>query len=506
MAFINEEIVLNYYIEQLDKDNIVFLKNRVHYKEKIKKQIEEMKKAEGIHDKIESAKVLWKSLFDASMSFIDSDKRGYDTIFKYFDKYVNFEELIFASDSFYRDHTLHSLWVYFLGEYIYRKQEFSNLFDHKDLMLKEFLNIRNDIKEINSWGFFDDIEKKYDDIMEYIENEEAVRCVSALCHDLGYPIKKIEKISESIMDMLPYFSIKRAEEFSFSYSVLEQIHIQSFIEFLSFSISFSNLDEYDEKIFELIETKCDGMNICGIKKDRVKALNEENLYRLKKALTLGVSVEKNLSKYWSYARNFEEYAHGIMSAFLLSKNIRAFENINVWVDKDKDYLKDIKFSDIVSKQEILKAITEHTNDSFRITKISSYVEMLVLIDEIEEFSRISRANKNREFVDDYCKTQISSDGEWFNIDFTFNNTANFINPEISFIHRSKRFLMLFDIKNLDKNIKIRMRCIVKRKDESIYTLEIGKNYAKIMVNDKKVNIPEYLKSEQFYTSEEYSFI
>ena len=37
-------------------------------------------------------------------------------------KLSDVEELIFASDSFYRDHTLHCIWVYFLGEYLKRRK------------------------------------------------------------------------------------------------------------------------------------------------------------------------------------------------------------------------------------------------------------------------------------------------------------------------------------------------------------------------------------------------
>ncbi|MHA1211837.1 MAG: hypothetical protein ACTSSH_05180, partial [Candidatus Heimdallarchaeota archaeon] len=44
-------------------------------------------------------------------------------LFKYFKEFVEFEELIFASDSFYRDHTLHCLWVYFLGEYLFNNDK-----------------------------------------------------------------------------------------------------------------------------------------------------------------------------------------------------------------------------------------------------------------------------------------------------------------------------------------------------------------------------------------------
>lgn len=90
-----------------------------------------------MHNRIEIAKNIWKLLFEGAMSYIDPDKRGYDDIFAYFDEYVNFEELIFASDSFYRDHTLHCIWVYFLGEYIKKND------DYKDVLINEFKQVQN---------------------------------------------------------------------------------------------------------------------------------------------------------------------------------------------------------------------------------------------------------------------------------------------------------------------------------------------------------------------------
>lgn len=44
-----------------------------------------------MHNRIEIAKNLWKLLFEAAMSYIDPDKRGYDDTFAYFHEYVNFE-------------------------------------------------------------------------------------------------------------------------------------------------------------------------------------------------------------------------------------------------------------------------------------------------------------------------------------------------------------------------------------------------------------------------------
>ena len=119
---------MDYYLKLMEKDKIQFLVGKPEAKKCIVEGIEELKKSEDLHSKILSAKKLWKILFEVSMSYIDPDKKGYDVLFEYFDDFVEFEELIFASDKFYRDHTLHSLWVYFLGEYLYNNKEFKIYF------------------------------------------------------------------------------------------------------------------------------------------------------------------------------------------------------------------------------------------------------------------------------------------------------------------------------------------------------------------------------------------
>ena len=126
--FVNEKTVMQFYLEQIDADHITFLKEKAELKTKIRAYVEQLLHEDKMNNKISIACNLWKALFEAAMTSINPDKSGYDKLFKYFDAYVEFEELIFASDSFYRDHTLHCIWVYFLGEYLKRKEEFHDLF------------------------------------------------------------------------------------------------------------------------------------------------------------------------------------------------------------------------------------------------------------------------------------------------------------------------------------------------------------------------------------------
>ncbi|MGH4123268.1 MAG: hypothetical protein ACREV6_10125 [Clostridium sp.] len=507
MDYINENVVLCFYLEQIEKNNIVFLDGREEFKERIKENIVKLRDAEDMHDKIQTAKNLWKSLFTASMSYIDSDMRGYDKLFTYFDEYVNFEELIFASDSFYRDHTLHCLWVYFLGEYLTKNEEFSPLFNKLDLQSNSIANLVSVIENSS----IADILKKFTDFGHAVDAskcKDSIWCVTALTHDLGYPIKKIYKINNCIGKVLPYFSLENYNEFNFNYSPTQQHFVENFIKLMTMNISFSNdntgkkLEELTVRIFDIDKNG----SMLGLNETEIKNLTNGEREILKDSLKFKCVIKENLTKRLQFFNDFEQYQHGIMSAFLLMKTVKSFSNINFnYTDNLNLELKELDVKALETKMQILSAISDHTNEAKQIKGIDEVSDMLILIDELEEFSRISRANMNRQFIREFCKSDIYFKDGVINIDFIFDNeNIKNLDPEKAFKGRCKRFLSIFNINKLDEDLKIKLRCIGKLSyDNNVYSLEIAKKYANITINDVEQDIPKYLKSNEFYTKAMY---
>lgn len=521
MGIVNEKIVMDFYVEQMKLDNIMFLKGRNLYKEKIEKEIIALENAQNMNESIQYAKNLWKLLFESAMSYIDSDKRGYDELFSYFDEYVDFEELIFASDSFYRDHTLHCLWVYFLGEYLKRHDDFKNTFND---VLIEAKSMIYSLKYIFEKSKHTDITNKVaDSIEKFAENlnsYESIRCIAALTHDLGYPIKKISKINKCVKKVLPFFSIRNYDEFNFNYSDIQQNFISDFLEIITTDVSpiilgdFENSAEREiyNRIFKLDIEKAKANNGKNIEKwfmvddDEIDRLNKEELDILKSICDVRVRIYTDISEHARFSNDLEQYEHGIMSAFLLMKTLSAFNTTAIVYKNHKDF--DRNFSNnnrIFAITEILRAISNHTSQNFKISCVEDFSEFLILVDELEEFSRVSRANQNRQYISEFCKTDIYMKDDWFCVDFIFDNDeVEGIDPEKAFKGRCKRFLNLFDIAEMDNNVKIRLRCIgMVSENENTYCLEIANKYVNITVNDGEKNIPEYLKSRTFYTKEEY---
>lgn len=514
--FVNEKIVMQFYLEEMAADRIAFLKEKPELKLQIRTLIEQLLNEDKMNNKISIACKLWKALFEAAMTDINPDKSGYDKLFKYFDAYVEFEELIFASDSFYRDHTLHCIWVYFLGEYLRRREEFDDLF----IDMETTPNTVHALSELFKHGkFFDsayskDLEKFKDTesmLQSQFAKNESVRCISALTHDLGYPLKKIEKINKSIKKILPFFSINNFTDFSFEYGNIQQEFAKNFIDFISrnYEVVFGLSEHPDErlpKIFGRIMM----INKNGVPYDvdhkALAELTEEEKTIILSSTYYSQSFPAPVSKQLGYWNDFEEYRHGIMSAFLLCKNVRAFQSIDYNAIKDDFRYKDSEdLAQIMAVQSILASITDHTSEQFRISSLEAD-SYLTFVDEIEEFSRISRASQNREYVEEFCDTALYMEDGWLNIIFEFNNTnLDNLDPEHSFKGRCKRFLTLFDVRNLSPNLKLRVRCIGKLPtNQNTYCLEIARKHADIMINGESQNIPKYLKANQFYTKEEYA--
>ncbi len=504
--FVNENIVMQFYLEEMGKDSIVFLKGKEEAKKRIKNSIEALMAEEKMNYKIQIACNLWKQLFEAAMSYISPEKEGYDKLFKYFDAYVEFEELIFASDSFYRDHTLHCIWVYFLGEYIHRKEEFQELFVESESQLHimdAMMEVSKRLEDVDT----DMLEHSLDVMKKVLKNDEAARCVAALTHDLGYPLKKIEKINKGIKKVLPYFAINNFEDFNFEYENVQQEFISQFIDFISreYQLNFV-VDEKSADVFNKLFKIDEFGGVRGVDREKVKQLTEEECKVIAETYKFEANFDVSVSSRFTFFSDFEEYRHGIMSAFLLCKNLRAFQHIEYDMKAGK-LIKSRIIPDerILTLNLILATITAHTNDAFKISSVE-IGSFLTFVDELEEFSRISRASQNREYVEEFCDTALYMKDGWLNIDFEFNNeNLDNLDPEISFKGRCKRFLSLFDIRNLSPYLKIRVSCIGKLPtDQNTYVLEIANRHADIRINGESMNIPKYLKTNQFYTKEEYA--
>lgn len=494
---IDEQKVIDFYIGLLKQDKLEFLKNNI-LKSDIKIALQELRKSDNINQKINNARLLWKLLFTAAMSYLDSNKRGYDKLFKYFDEYVKFEELIFASDPFYRDHTLHSIWVYLLGEYLIKSEHYPIFQDHYHFF-KNCEYIKLFLLGIGD----NDNASKFQNMENGKTMLDSLRCIVALTHDLGYPLKKVEKINESIKKIIPYFSINRFEGFSFNFESLQQSFIFSFLEALCVNI---RINVGTEKEVENILAKTltneiidNAFVINGINQNYLDTLTDQQKDIIKKAIGPLIKVEHDIEKKLRFSFDLEQYEHGIMSAFLLVKTVDCFRKFSLSNFNSK-LTSDISCA-FDPKQEILTAISNHTSKGFQIKGLYNLSEYLILIDEIEEFSRISRADQNRAYISEFCKTSIgmARDG-FFEVEFSFDkDIVSFIDAERYFKNKCLKMTRIFNIQKLNPKLCFRLICLDTDNGDvsNTYILEIKNKDIKISKDNNPVNIADYLQSNEY---------
>jgi hypothetical protein len=502
----------------MKKDKIQFLKGKPEIKKCIKEGISELQKSEDLHSKILSAKKLWKILFEASMGYIDPDKKGYDELFEYFDDFVEFEELIFASDKFYRDHTLHSLWVYFLGEYLFHQKEYKTLFSGFLQTIRDNAILYDSFEPLKDNRMIGEFYSFLSNVKRILLFHDSTRCVIALSHDLGYPLKIIGKINKSIRKIIPHFSISKYGEFDFQFESVQQLYIQNLLEILSYDIFYyidtKDLNYKEQAVIEKFQRLFNQINIIITEgsepstelitqlQTELASFSLEDEYIVRRVM-LGRGVcEKSISRFLRLARDFENYMHGIMSCYLLMKKLNAFSNFDLsFSDPSNLPMDKIDFATIYSKSKILVAMANHTSEGYLIRKFDNYSAFLILIDDIEDFSRMSRANQFRQYVQEFCKSEIHMEDDFLVIENIFDNIeAEGLEPEIHFIDKCKRFTGVLDIQNLADEVKIIYRCIGKLPwDENTYELKIepGKTPS-IKINNKKKNVKDYLDSTEVY--------
>ncbi len=510
MKFIDETQVLDFYCTLLHEDKITFFVQKPLLKAQLLGCIEGLKDHENLHNRIETAKKVWKILFEASLTSIDPDKRGYDGLFKYFDAYVQFEELIFASDSFYRDHTLHCLWVYFLGEYLTYHEDYQNVLGQENGFTKVMQGILDVFKSLD---FPQNSYMLLEQYLRAIPDMGVVRCLTALTHDLGYPLKKIRKINQSIQSILPYFGIDRFTEFDFQYGAAEMPFIQEMIKTMSIDFNFnpdkpknSNLTQTElfKKYFTLPK---DGIGaVLGVH-PAVHNFSAEELIQDWEDVLWETDYFLNNSTSMRYTHDFEKYQHGILSAYILFRHLNIFQNTGLVTMGTSGYGIAQNRRKVYNTVTILfNAIADHTSEGYRITTLNNPSAVLTFIDEIEEFSRISRANQNRQFIAEFCKTSLEVIDGVFHVSFVFDNDElEDLNPEMAFKSRCKRMLKLFNIPKLDNTVHIIIHCIGQLPhNKKHYSLEIKRGIAKVTIDGEMQHIPSYLRSNEYYTTEEYS--
>ena len=336
---------------------------------------------------------LWEKLLSFALKDIDSESKGNSRIFEYLKAATNFEDLLYGLDTYYRDHNLHCLWVYFIGEYLLRDLL---LGIHKDLNWYLYNDIEDD-KAAYSRILLDNARKKEKEICKKVnEKKDAIWCIMALCHDLGYSLAKLEKLNEKVKDVLKFVDLPDFRHIGYSLDIEHQYHVSQFLELMAMEVWIVPSEDKKEVVIQ------------GYRDD---------------------------STYWRLCQSFEKKEHGILSAYLIYKNLSIFADSWVRGPAESWGLEDDEAIDNIMRGDILYAIALHEFEFAYLSQLSSLSDILMIADEMEEFSRYGRQLLSREYNDTTAETSISfrpaqlKRGQDVEIDIEYEVAKNLTNKD-----------------------------------------------------------------------------
>ncbi len=294
-----------------------------------------------------------------------------------------FEDILYGLEPYYRDHTLHSLWTYFLGEYIMRTHlpnvhEELNWYIYNDIEREHNESLREERKALYPRELLAQAEKEETEIRDYVyDNRDAVWCVTALCHDLGYSLSKIDALNLRVREVLDFFDLTNFRQIGYALEVEDQYIISQFLELMALEIRLVP-PVYQNSIV------------------RDSTVNP----------TVIMKSYRDDSTYWRLCRAMEEKRHGILSAYLIYKILGLFSNSSIRGPAEEWGLEYDEVRNNLIYGGILFAITQHDFKYSQLSQMSSFADLLIFVDEIEEFSRYGRTLLSRKYHDTTANVQI----------------------------------------------------------------------------------------------------
>ena len=292
---------------------------------------------------------LWRSLlnksivclryFDTREPFLDNPNKaivayGIDKLEEYHLRYTEFESLMYGSSAYYRDHVFHAIRVWLLGVFCLLKK-----INAEDAFITK-LGLDGGANPPSKIDFF-----------EYI----SMWTITALCHDLGYPLEKAEQILDKTRKMMREFVPNPNVWNNFGYSGTQDSINEYVLKFISTKMKEKTSDEKaDEQTDAIVE--------------------KEYLGRIQPKY------------YLKYAKSLESFQHGIISTIIIYKMLLYFLESDFNLNDDYIY-KNEDARQFYIRREILRAIAAHTcPDAYNI-HITSFSSLLFLCDEFQEWGR-----------------------------------------------------------------------------------------------------------------------
>lgn len=248
----------------------------------------------------------------------DEMRLGLKELCKYIKEFQQFEPIFYGIHKNYRDHIEHVFRTFLLGDYL----------------------IRNNIG-------YENISPVDTDLKISKEEKEAMWCIIALCHDMGYPLQGFQDLNDPIRNILKSFGCATVSEFGYGYPL------------------FSNTSDFALKYMS------------------------SKLYEVKepeKEITIGYLTHIQPKYYQKFSSAFSKYNHGVLSAILLMKDLVYFKESDYTFDNYK-YLDKKDARQFLIRRNIIRAIASHSCNDIYYLNCNDFSFLIKVFDEMQEWGR-----------------------------------------------------------------------------------------------------------------------
>jgi hypothetical protein len=248
-------------------------------------------------------------------SFFDAATLGARELGEVLKGFSEFEGIMYgASPGHYRDHVAHSFRVWIIGQWVLKK-----CFKRK----------------LSGLGDFDEKIKE--------EEWESMWALVALCHDIGYPLSKIEHINERARQTLRKQGLISEGDMRFTFR--------------------RQMLPFHDTIVRLMAS-----NAVALPQEGQYTTHLQNKYYLK------------------FLKSFDRLDHGIVSSFLMSKALVYFLESDLSHDTRKP-LDSEDARQFLIRREILRAVASHTCPEIYHLQFNTLPFLLYIVDEVQCWGR-----------------------------------------------------------------------------------------------------------------------
>ncbi|MFB3886120.1 MAG: hypothetical protein ACE144_12905 [Thermodesulfobacteriota bacterium] len=360
---------------------------------KIKTQITNLRriladeKSPGFHaELLENGKNIIKHIISKSIEFLSDESnspknRSIETVAEYIDTFTVFEEMLFGLDENYRDHTIHSLWVYLFGH------EFINCIGgYNAIKIAGQTSIGYSKPNKTGFTLFTDLQKGEKAHME------AMWGMISILHDLGYPIQDIIKTPHDVFR-------KILDPFAIDLNSIFQVDIGSRITLLH------------QSVCDLVSTTYRPEPITHDEEVKFFMNAEE---RGKRDVYRQPTLSKDEGVEMEFRIASVDKIHSAWSSILAFKNIAYLHESDYHGGGSRNYLK------LLTRRDILYSILHHTCEEPNDIAVNRFQFILLLMDDVEETIRYSRGGKLRGLRSKNCKVEweVDKDKTIIKLDYT----------------------------------------------------------------------------------------